>query len=165
MQKYVFRKYDPEYVKFFEMERKRVKKVLGDIAVVEHVGSTAVKGLGGKGIIDIMVGVHLSDLDKANSKLVKDGYEYRKAASVPGRIFFRKDYVSKTKTRRIHIHLVIKESREWIEIVLFRDYLKEHPDTVKEYSEIKKQAVKTAKGDGKTYRKIKEKFIKDTLKK
>ena len=165
MQKYVFRKYSTEYVKLFEFEEKIVKKALGDIAVIEHVGSTAVKGLGGKGIIDIMVGVHLADLDKAKMKLEKIGYEFRKIATVPGRIFFRKDYVSKTKERRIHIHLVIKGSHEWSQIILFRDYLKRHEDEVVEYTEIKKQALKTANGDGETYRKIKEKYIKGILNK
>lgn len=165
MQKYVFRKYSSEFVKLFEFEEKNIKKALGNIAKIEHIGSTAVKGLGGKGIIDIIVGVHQSDLDKAKTKLEKAGYEYRKVASVPGRIFIRKDYKSKTKTRRIHIHLVIKYSKEWSQIILFRDYLKRNPDDVRKYTELKKQAVKMAKGDGKTYRKIKERFIKEILSK
>ena len=47
MQKYVFRKYDPEYRAFFTSEKKKIAKALG---------STAIPHLGGKGILDIAVG-------------------------------------------------------------------------------------------------------------
>ena len=56
MDKYVFRDHSPKYKSFFEFERKKIAKILLK-AKVEHVGSTAISGLGGKGIIDIMIGV------------------------------------------------------------------------------------------------------------
>ena len=165
MQKYVFKKYSPEFKRFFKWEEVVIKKAVGNLVEIKHVGSTAVEGLGGKGIIDIMLGVRLSDLDKVKTRLEKAGYQYRKVASVPGRIFFRKDYISKTKTRRIHIHLTIRDSHEWNQIIMFKDYLKNHPNAVKDYTKIKKKAVKTAKGDGGVYRKLKEKFINKILEK
>jgi len=69
MQKYVFRKYNPEYRAFFTSEGKKITKALGLTAKIEHVGSTFIPDLGGKGILDIVVGVSKSGLAEA---IVKD---------------------------------------------------------------------------------------------
>ena len=47
----------------------------------------------------------------------------------------------------------------------FRNYLLKSPETVKYYIKIKKEAVKKALGDGEKYRKHKESFIQNILKK
>ena len=60
--------YDPRWPTFCEKERELICKALeGRARAIEHVGSTAVPGLGGKNIIDIMVGVQ--NLDEANKCL------------------------------------------------------------------------------------------------
>ncbi|MFA6271600.1 MAG: GrpB family protein [Patescibacteria group bacterium] len=163
IKKYVFKKYNQSYKEYFQYEKNKIRKALGNQAQIEHVGSTAVNGLGGKGIVDIVVGVKKNHMDKTKSKLENAGYEYRAVASVPGRIFFRKDYVRKNKIRRVHIHLVNIEAQEWQQIIVFRNYLINNPEAVKEYAALKKQAVKTANGDGKLYRKLKNKFIKKVI--
>ena len=165
MQKYVFRKYNTEYLKFFKEEKKKLAKTLGPSAKIEQVGSTAIPHLGGKGILDIVVGVSKSKIMKAKKRLEKAGYEFREKASTPERLFFRRDYPYKNRKRRIHIHLTKFNSKDWKEMVGFRDYLLKHPEVVKEYSKIKKEAVKKALGDGEKYRKYKESFIQNVLKK
>lgn len=57
MREYVFRKYIPEYRAFYASEKKKIIKALGPTTKIEHVGSTAVPDLGGKGILDIVVGI------------------------------------------------------------------------------------------------------------
>lgn len=54
LRKYVFRRYNSKYELLFNKEKAKLKKILPK-AKIEHVGSTAVKGLGGKGIIDISI--------------------------------------------------------------------------------------------------------------
>ena len=50
--------YDPAWPRWFEQERERLLRVLGERAVsVEHIGSTAVPGLTAKPVIDILVSV------------------------------------------------------------------------------------------------------------
>lgn len=78
----------------------------------------------------------------------------------PERLFFRKDYPQKG---RVHIHLTKFGGRDWKELLGFRNYLLKNPKAVIEYVKIKKDAVKKAKGDGKKYKKHKEKFIKNIL--
>ena len=51
MKKYVFKPYNPKFPVLFEQEKQRIASHLKEKAPIEHVGSTAVPGLGGKGII------------------------------------------------------------------------------------------------------------------
>ena len=57
MQKYAFRPYDPLYKDFFKEEKRRIVRLLGSGVAVEHVGSTTISTLGGKGVVDIVIGV------------------------------------------------------------------------------------------------------------
>jgi len=45
------------------------------------------------------------------------------------------------------------------ELIGFRDYLRDHPQELKEYARLKKQAVVQSNQDGKQYRKVKEPFF------
>lgn len=165
MQKYIFRKYSSEYRVFFTLERKKIATALGSTEKIEHIGSTAIHGLGGKGILDIVVGVSKSKIVEAKKKLEKAGYKFCEKASYPERLFFRIDYPYKNRKRRIHIHLTKFNSQDWKEIISFRDYLLKHPEAVEQYVKIKKEGVKKALGDGEKYGKFKEKFIEDILRK
>jgi len=165
MQKYVFRKYNPEYRAFFHLEKKKIAKTLGSTAKIEHVGSTAIPYLGGKGILDIVVGVSKSKFAEAKKKLEEAGYEFSEKASYPERLFFRCNYPYKNRKRRIHIHLTKFNGQDWKEMVGFRNYLLKHSDAVELYVKIKKEGVKKALGDGEKYRKHKEKFIQNILRK
>lgn len=164
MKKYIFRKYNPIYAKFFELEKKRLQKLLGSSAKIEHVGSTAILSLGGKGIVDILIGVRKNRIQEMRIKLEKADYEFREKAGSPERLFLEKDYPYKSGKRRVHIHLVTINGKDWKEILFFRNYLKVHPESIKKYIKIKKESVKKARGSGEVYRKHKEKFIKDILK-
>jgi len=165
MQKYIFRKYNPKYRAFFIKEKNNLAKALGSSVKIEHVGSTAIPGLGGKGILDIVLGVLKSKMATAKKKLEANGYEFVEGAGTPERLFFWRDCPYKKGKRRIHIHLTKLGGQDWEEMIGFRDHLLKHPDVVKQYIKIKKEGVKKALGDGEIYRKHKEKFIEDILKK
>ncbi len=165
MQKYVFRKYSSKYKDFFNSEKKKIIKNLGSRSKIEHVGSTAITKLGGKGIVDIAIGVSKLELLKVKNKLEEVGYKFSEAASCPKRLFFKAEYLYNNKKRRVHIHLMEFDSQNWQEIIGFRDYLLKNPDIVKQYIKIKKEAIKKSLGDGENYRKYKEKFIENILNK
>src|SRR3989344_5634917 len=82
MKKYVFRKYTQKYLEFFSLEKKRIVNALGFTVKIEHVGSTVIAGLGGKGIVDIVVGVSKAKLQEAKKKLEKAGYEFREIEQI-----------------------------------------------------------------------------------
>jgi GrpB-like predicted nucleotidyltransferase (UPF0157 family) len=162
VEKYVFRKYDARYRTFFEMEKAKLADILR-AAIIEHVGSTAVPGLGGKGILDIALAVPKKGLQSAERALREAGYEFRAKASTPERLFFRRDYAEGRKVRRVHLHLMRLGSRDLKEQIAFRDFLMDHPDSARRYAEVKKEAAKMSKGDGDFYNAYKKRFIEDAI--
>ena len=84
--------YRPEWETMFKEESKKIKKILGKNCVgVYHIGSTSVKGLPAKPIIDIMPVVKdISLVDAHNSEFEALGYECRGEFGIPGRRFFAK---------------------------------------------------------------------------
>ncbi len=64
MKKYVFKPYGKIFPELFLKEKERISGSLGAGAVIEHVGSTAVPGLGGNGIIDIAIHISIPWIGK-----------------------------------------------------------------------------------------------------
>jgi GrpB-like predicted nucleotidyltransferase (UPF0157 family) len=157
MSKYVFKPYSTLFPTLFKQEEERIKTHLKEILKIEHVGSTAVKNLGGKGIIDIAIAVKKEAMDAQIKQLESLGYQYRPTFSTLERYYFVTYRPDPEETeRRYHIHLTYPESSEWRELIGFRDYLRHHPEAAEEYAEIKKNAVKEANQDGERYRALKK---------
>lgn len=157
MKKYVFKPYSNTFPDLFEKEKQRIRAHCKADLTIEHVGSTAVPGLGGKGIIDIAIAATKANIEPISKQLQDLGYEYRPTFSTPDRFYFILDLPdAEEESRRYHIHLTFLESNEWKELIGFRDYLRNHPAELKEYAELKKQAALTANQDGKQYRNLKQ---------
>ena len=166
MKKYVFKPYNPSFPALFACEKMRILKAISESLMIEHVGSTAVPGLGGKGIVDIAIAVNISDFPAISSKLQSLGYEFQESGSVPERWFFIVDLPDQEESiRRYHVHLTSFESIEWNGLIAFREYLKSHPETAEEYARLKKAAVEQADGDGAEYRRLKNPFFQEVLNK
>ncbi len=161
MKKYTFKPYNKIFPDLFLKEKQRIAPHLKAALAIEHVGSTSIPNLGGKGIIDIAIAVRKQDLNSTSKQLQDLGYEFRPKFSTSDRLYFI-IYLPdpEEETRRYHIHLTYLESKEWKELIGFRDYLKNHPQEVQTYSELKKEAAHLANQNGETYRKIKEPFFK-----
>lgn len=159
MEKYIFKEYSKDWKKLFSEEKRFLKTFLKNVKI-EHIGSTSVPGLGGKGIIDILVGVKKEDYSIEKKLLEKNGYEYRENGSCETRAFFRRLY----KKEVYHLHLVVYDEIEWLKGTAFRDYLIENPQELEEYALLKKKAVKIANGDGEIYREYKRNYIEKTVK-
>ncbi|MFA4817381.1 MAG: GrpB family protein [Parcubacteria group bacterium] len=164
MNKYVFKPYNDIFPILFENEKNRLCKFLKRKYFIEHVGSTAIPGASGKGIIDIMISTEKEEIPQIFKQLEEADYEYREMASKPERLFFRIDIDDLIEEkRRYHVHLVPAKNNEWMETLKFRDYMLKHPEKVHEYNNLKIQAVKESNQNGKIYRKIKEPFIKNII--
>ncbi len=157
--KYTFRQYSDKYPRLFRLEKHRLRQILTCDAQVNHIGSTAVPGLGGKGIIDVYVAVSKKHLTENKNQLEKAGYVFRLSGSSDQRLFFFKDYRYARKVRRVHVHLTYHNSSELIRDLAVVEYLRNHPESVKEYSRVKQKAVNHANGDGKKYRAFKGEFL------
>jgi len=153
--------YNPKWVTLYTNEKSKILALVGHIAVaVEHIGSTAVPGLGAKPTIDLMVAVHrLSDADKCIKPLGNIGYEYQPEHedTMPERRFFRKG--EPPKEQHYHLHMIEKQSQFWKEHMAFRDYLRTHPETAQQYYELKKELASKYGSDREGYTNAKTSFI------
>ena len=166
MSKYVFKPYHPVFPQLFEDEKKRLSKFLSGNVQIEHVGSTAVPGLGGKGIIDIYIVGPRDDLDRVSAEVLKSGYEYRPRVSVDQHVFHRIDLPDPIEgTRRYHVHISYPEAEDFKQAIKFRDYLRSHPQDVQKYAEAKQKAANEADQDKDKYMAIKTPAISEILEK
>src|SRR5438045_7182066 len=154
--------YDPDWPRRFDEERRVLAAVFaGAEAVIEHVGSTAVSGLGSKPVIDVMVGVpRLAAVEERIRAFEAAGYEYVQEyeQQLPERRYFRK---SEAGTRLFHVHCVVTGSAFWIQHLAFRDYLRAHPDVAADYYTLKEDlATRVSKAD---YTEAKSPFIEQVL--
>jgi len=123
----------------FAAEAAVIKGVLGDQAVaIEHVGSTSVQGIYAKPIIDIAVAVvSFDEVPKCVEPLGRIGYEYvpEFESTLPNRRYFRKDSPEGIRTH--HVHMYEKGHVEFVEYLLFREYLRRHADAARDYERLK----------------------------
>jgi GrpB-like predicted nucleotidyltransferase (UPF0157 family) len=154
--------YDPEWPKRYERERDRIAAALGEgVVAIEHVGGTAVPGLPAKPVIDIMVGV--PDIERAGQAvagLINLGYQYvpELESQLPERRYFRRG-VPETH----HVHMVALSSDFWEEHLLFRDYLRTHPQAAEEYGKLKRGLAGRFRFDRDAYRAGKVPFIETVV--
>ena len=156
--------YDPNWPALFEQERGRIKAALGPFALaIEHVGSTAVPGLPSKPLIDLLVGV--PGLEGAMARCIEPiealGYKYipEYASWLPGELFFRKGPPGPWTH---HIHLMEPSHPRWKALLVFRDYLRTHPEAARAYADIKRALAASSKDDIKAYRNGKSTFVEAT---
>ena len=154
--------YDPAWPAAFERERALIADALGDLMLgIEHVGSTAVPGLGAKPVIDIMIAVRdLADGERCVARLEGLGYEYRGDAGIPRRLHFRK-FTRGARTH--HLDMVEQASDYWERIILFRDYLREHPQEAEEYYRLKVRLTARFGADREGYNMAKTEFIESVV--
>ena len=160
-----FRAYDPEVTGIARLLRDAVSSVEPQLQV-EHIGSTAVPGCGGKGIIDLAI-LYPGGL-LARAKAVLDGLGFQKQG---GPEPFPEDRPMRVgcvehagRPIRIHAHVIALGSEEHGELVWFRDTLRRDPALRQRY-EARKQAI-LAMGiqDPLAYCDAKGAFIADALK-
>lgn len=155
-------KYNPLWIEQFEQEKERIQLALGNKAVsIEHIGSTSIRGLPAKPIIDIAVGVKkFGEADLFIEPLQIIGYEYVPKKEFPNRRFFRK---GEWRKGTHHLHVYETSSDEWNNNLLFRDYLREHPETLRRYAQIKEELAKLYPDDRNTYTNLKAPFIQSVI--
>lgn len=159
MKKYVFRKYDKNYPKFFEKEKARLERIINFPISLEHIGSTSIPGLGGKGIVDVLIVVSKKYLNSIKLLLVKSGYTLIADVLHSSRTSFYKDYWKFFGKRRVHVHLTYPNSRTYHGTLKFKKFLLQNNKIAEKYAEIKKEGAKLAGGNGDIYRAHKKKFV------
>ncbi|MEM7383306.1 MAG: GrpB family protein [Verrucomicrobiota bacterium] len=84
--------WSPGWVEAFDEESKTWRWLLGSLCLdIEYIGSTVVRGLRAKPIVDMMVVVSsCQDLDRRITGLARKGYESRARTGFPVDAIFKK---------------------------------------------------------------------------
>ena len=136
-----------EHEKEWELEAQntiaRLKQILGNVIKdIQHVGSTSVISIKAKPIIDIAVAVDdFDDILRFENELKDNGFYYRPNAqpSLKNQLLFAcGSFYEGTGDLQTHfIHVVRKNSMDWVNYINFRDYLNNTPSVAKEYEDLK----------------------------
>ena len=155
----VVQAYDGAWEQDFRAIEAELREALGDLALaIEHVGSTSVRGLSAKPIIDIDVVIRdAAALETVIARLGEIGYQHEGDLGVAGREAFR--YDGKAHLRRHHLYVCPRDSAELRRHLAFRDYLRRHPEAVRAYSRIKEEGAALYPDDIEKYIAHKSPFI------
>jgi GrpB-like predicted nucleotidyltransferase (UPF0157 family) len=133
-------------------------------ATVEHIGSTAIPGCAGKGVIDLMVVYEPLPGALASVRLaVEDlGFEqWRAPKAHPDERPVMVGAVEHDGTIfRIHCHLIAPDAQEVTDQRTFRDRLRAAPALVAEYEAVKRAVLARGITYGPDYAEAKDEFIK-----
>lgn len=101
---------------------------------ISHIGSTSIKGIWAKKIIDVLVEIPGQvDMEKAAQAMEQNGFI--RMSSAVGRISLNRGYTKDGFAEKVyHIHLRYTGDNDEL---YFRDYLNEHPGIAKEYENLK----------------------------
>jgi len=159
--------YDPAWSTKFAVEANEIRRVLGDLALrVEHVGSTAVPGLSAKPVIDVQISVvSLVTLDPYQARLSGLGYVHVPLGDFDRVYPFFQKPADWPCTH--HVHLCARGSEQEARHLAFRDYLRAHPDTARQYLELKRslaeQHTGTTQESRESYSLAKSSFVETVL--
>lgn len=123
---------------------------------ISHIGSTAIKGICAKDIVDVLIeisdNVDIEDVAKEieRNKLIR-------MSTDNNRVSFNKGYTREGFADKVfHVHLRYVGDNEEL---YFRDYLNEHPSIAKEYETLKLELWKKYEHNRDAYTEAKTDFI------
>lgn len=159
-------KYSDDFPKLFQQEKQELEKIIGTTCQIEHIGSTAIPGVDGKGIIDIMlVFTNQSEINNAVNLLKSAGYVLPEdTIDRGGRVYMSSVNSNNSSLGDIHLHLEHQNSDSCKNAILFRNYLISHPTEKQRYIDLKYQLVDTVNGDRAQYTNLKAEFINKIIK-
>ena len=156
--------YDPESSRVARLIAKTIAASNYKVEV-EHIGSTAVPGCWGKGIIDLLVLYREDDLESARDGLDRLGFQ-RQPGSEPfpehrpmrvgGVEYFGRAY-------RVHAHAVAAGSDEARNLIKFRDILRSNTGLRRAYEAEKRSILARGITTSTEYSKTKGDFIRCVL--
>ena len=126
-------------------------------ARISHVGSTAVRGIQAKPIVDILVEITPGyNMKNIEGILCKNGWLCMSRDEK--RMSFNKGYTENGFAERVfHLHLRYEGDNDEL---YFRDYLRAFPDTAAEYAALKRTLLRKYEFDRDGYTAAKSEFVR-----
>ena len=155
--------YREDYPSIYENEKKELLEIYkGRIQCIDHVGSTSIKNIKSKPIIDINIQTDNIDDFKKYTELFVEGdiYTVKKEPTLGGDYLIRKEEDGKVKA---FIHVYQTGDINCITSIMFRDYMNTHLDEAKRYEKLKMELYDKYKDNRKEYTYGKDKYIKKII--
>lgn len=156
----VLKEHNEAYKAWYAFESARLVNLLGKERVrrISHIGSTAVRGLLSKPIVDILLEI-TDDLsvEKLTDTMKKDNWGLMSTENVPDIMTFSKGYTTDGFAERVY-HLHVRYFGDWDELY-FKDYLIMHHDVAEDYGKLKLQLIKKYEHDRDGYTQAKNDFV------
>ena len=150
--------HDDRWKDYYNEIEKKLTGLLADQSVVRisHIGSTAVRGIWAKNIVDVLVEIPQSvDMKDTARILSRNGFTVMSAGA--NRISLNQGYSENGFADKVyHIHLRYAGDNDEL---YFRDYLNAHPDAAKEYETLKLRLWKQYEHNRDAYTDAKTDFI------
>ena len=138
-------------------------EVLGALAIrVEQMGSSSVRGLLAKPIIDLAVGVEsVQNLDSVRQALEAAGWTYRGDAGAEGGHVFVLE--ARPWHRVAHLHVVQYGGPQWVGYLRFRDLLRARPAARSQYEAAKLRLANQYSDDHRAYTHGKSQVVSELM--
>ena len=134
----ILKDYNPEYRNWFGAEKQNILNHIkaSDIARINHIGSTAVKGLIAKPTVDILLELDgCCNITHVINDLKANGWTLMMHKNNPPQWELCKGYTPEGFAEKVY-HLHVRYLGNWNELY-FRDYLLKHPATAADYGYLK----------------------------
>ena len=130
-------------------------------AVAEHVGSSAVPGLAGKGTVDLLLPTPPEEIPAVTKDLLALGFQRQAVATAfPATRPMLQGIIRHGATSfRVHVHVVPAESPEVTALRGFRDALLADPGLRREYEQLKRSIVDSGTVDSVAFSRAKHAWI------
>ena len=129
--------------------------------VAEHIGSSAVPGLAGKGTIDLLLPTAPDDIPAVTRDLLELGFQRQAVATAfpPTRPMLQGVIRHGDRSFRVHVHVVPASSPEVVALRGFRDALLADPALRQEYAHLKRSIVASGTVDSVAFSRAKHAWI------
>ena len=157
----ILKEHNPEYKNWYLEEKEKLIKVLDDdkIVRINHIGSTAVKGLIAKPTVDILLEINKDyNLKYLKDTLKKGNWILMHENDLDNlNLVFNKGYTPEGFAKKV-FHLHVRYPGDYDELY-FRDYLIKYDKVAKKYEKLKKDLEKKYKNNRDAYTEAKSDFI------
>jgi GrpB-like predicted nucleotidyltransferase (UPF0157 family) len=150
--------HDETWARQYEGVEAALRESLAGLPVdrISHIGSTAVRGIRAKGIVDVLVELpEGADMEEAADRLERGGFT--RMSERDGRVSLNRGYTPDGFADEVfHVHLRFAGDNDEL---YFRDYLNAHPEAAAEYEALKVGLCERFEHDRDAYTEAKSDFI------
>ncbi|HBL85035.1 MAG: hypothetical protein A2Y17_02330 [Clostridiales bacterium GWF2_38_85] len=144
---------------------KHIKEIFGDNAFdIQHIGSTAIRNIKAKPMLDIAVGVACFDtLTDIYPKLEENGVYKSSTQPLPGIVLCAIKDCRENDIVLCNLHIVVIGSEQWNNHIVFRDYMNSFPEKAATYEKFKIELAQQYPTDREAYCNGKNEFISSCI--